>query len=134
MSDQRTESSDSLIASFTRLADAVQQVVARCPWLKQRTLEQYAHELRAEADEVLLALANDDQANLKEELGDLLWDTLICARLAERAGHFPAHEVVDEVVAKMRRRKPYVFDGTEVTAQEAERIWAAVKAWEKRTN
>ncbi len=121
-----------MLASLERLTGALRQVAARCPWLKQCTIEQYARELHAEAGEVLQAVANRDPANLKEELGDLLWDTLICALLAERAGHFQAHEIVDGVVAKMRRRKPYVFDGTEVTVDEAKRIWAAVKASEKR--
>ena len=82
---------------------------------------------------MLLAIANGDRDNLKEELGDLLWDVVMCALLAERSGHFAAHEVFDGVVAKMRRRKPFVFDGTAVTAEDAKRIWAAAKAREKET-
>ena len=53
--------------------------------------------------------------------------------LAERSGSFPAREVMDGVVAKMRRRKPFVFDGTQVTVQEAKRLWAEEKAREKRS-
>ena len=109
--------------SFAVLADAARQVLARCPWTAAHTAERYAPELRSEADEVLLAIANEDHDNLKEELGDLLWDVLMCALLAERSGHFPAHEVFDDVVAKMQRRKPFVFDGTEVTVEDAQRIW-----------
>ena len=118
--------------SFAVLADAARKVLARCPWTTAQTAERYARELRSEADEVLLAIANRDRDNLKEELGDLLWDVLMCALLAERSGHFPAHEVFDDVVAKMRRRKPFVFDGTAVTAEDAKRIWAAAKAREKQ--
>ncbi len=95
-------------------------------------MEQYAGELRAEADEVVLAIANRDTANLREELGDLLWDVIVCVFIAERGGWFELHEVMDQVVAKMRRRKPFVFDGTEVTEEEAKRIWAAAKAREKQ--
>ena len=118
--------------SFARLVEAARLVFARCPWTTTRTLEQYAVELRAEADEVLLAIANRDHANLREELGDLLWDVIVCALLAERDGHFELHGILEEVVAKMRRRKPFVFDGTEVTEEEAKRIWAQAKAREKR--
>lgn len=118
--------------SFAELAAAARQVLARCPWTTARTVEQYAPELRAEADEVLLAVANRDRANLREELGDLLWDVVICALLAERSGYFAAHEVLDQVVAKMQRRKPFVFDGTEVTEEEAKRIWVTAKAREKQ--
>lgn len=118
--------------SFAALTAAARQVLARCPWTTARTVEQYAPELRAEADEVLLAVANRDRANLREELGDLLWDVVICALLAERSGYFAAHEVLDQVVAKMQRRKPFVFDGTEVTEEEAKRIWVTAKAREKQ--
>ena len=118
--------------SFAVLADAARRVLARCPWTAAHTAERYAPQLRAEADEALLAVANRDHENFKEELGDLVWDVVMCALLAERSGHFPAHEVFDDVVAKMRRRKPFVFDGIEVTEAEAHRIWAAAKAREKQ--
>ena len=118
--------------SFAVLADAACQVLARCPWTAAQTTERYAPLLRAEADEVLLAVANRDRENLKEELGDLLFDVVTCALIAERSGYFPAHEVFDQVVAKMQRRKPFVFDGTEVTEEEAKRIWAVAKAREKQ--
>lgn len=121
-----------MMESFAALADAARKVLARCPWTAAQTADRYAPALRSEADEVLLAIANGDRDNLKEELGDLLWDVLMCALLAERSGHFAAHEVFDDVVAKMRRRKPFVFDGSEVTVEDAKRIWAAAKAREKQ--
>lgn len=119
-------------ASFAVLAVAAREVLARCPWTTARTVEEYASAIREEADEVLLAVANRDRENLKEELGDLLFDAVVCSLLAERSGYFKVHEVMDQVVAKMRRRKPFVFDGTEVTEEEAKRIWAVAKAREKQ--
>ena len=118
--------------SFAVLADAARLVLARCPWTSAQTAEGYTAQLRSEADEAIVAVANRDHDNFKEELGDLVWDVVMCALLAERSGHFRAHEVFDDVVAKMRRRKPFVFDGTEVTEEEAQRIWAAAKAREKQ--
>ena len=120
------------MASFAVLAAAAREVLARCPWTTARTVEEYVSAIREEADEILLAVANRDHENLKEELGDLLFDAVVCALLAERSGYFKVHEVMDHVVAKMRRRKPFVFDGTEVTEEEAKRIWAAAKAREKQ--
>ena len=119
-------------ASFAVLVAAAREVLARCPWTTARTVEEYVSAIREEADEVLLAVANRDHENLKEELGDLLFDAVVCSLLAERSGWFKVHEVMDQVVAKMRRRKPFVFDGTEVTEEEAKRIWAAAKAREKQ--
>ena len=118
--------------SFLILADAARKVIARCPWTTTRTVEQFAAYIRSESDEVLAAAANGDQENLKEELGDLLFNVVVCMLLAERSGHFEAHEVMDQVVAKMQRRKPFVFDGTRVTVEEAKRLWAEEKAREKR--
>ena len=118
--------------SFSVLADAARKVIARCPWTTVRTVEQYAGYIRSEADELLAAVANGDRENLKEELGDLLFNVVVSMLLAERSGSFQAHEVMDDVVAKMQRRKPFVFDGTRVTVEEAKRQWAQEKAREKR--
>ena len=118
--------------SFETLAGAARKVIARCPWTTVRTVEEYVEYIRSEADELLSAVENGDGQNVKEELGDLLFTVVVCMLLAERNGSFAAHEVVDGVVEKMRRRKPFVFDGTQVTVEEAKRLWAEEKAREKR--
>ena len=117
--------------SFETVADAARKVIARCPWTTVRTVEEYVEYIRSEADELLSAVANGDRQNIKEELGDLLFNVVVCMLIAERSGSFPAREVMDGVVAKMRRRKPFVFDGTQVTVEEAKRLWAEEKAREK---
>ena len=117
--------------SFAMLTDAARKVIARCPWTTVRTVEEYVDYIRSEADELLSAVTNGDRQNVKEELGDLLFNVVVCMLLAERSGSFPAREVMDGVVAKMRRRKPFVFDGTQVTVEEAKRLWAEEKAREK---
>ena len=117
--------------SFETVADAARKVIARYPWTTVRTVEEYVEYIRSEADELLSAVANGDRQNIKEELGDLLFNVVVCMLLAERSGSFPAREVMDGVVAKMRRRKPFVFDGTQVTVEEAKRLWAEEKAREK---
>ncbi len=120
-----------MTGSFETLADAARKVIARCPWTTARTVDEYVEYIRSEADELLSAVANGDRQNIKEELGDLLFNVVVCMLLAERSGSFPAREVMDGVVAKMRRRKPFVFDGTQVTVEEAKRLWAEEKAREK---
>ena len=117
--------------SFATLADAARKVIDRCPWTTVRTVDEYVQYIRSEADELVAAVANGDRQNVKEELGDLLFTVVVCMLLAERSGSIPANEVMDGVVAKMRRRKPFVFDGTPVTVQEAKRLWAEEKAREK---
>ena len=119
--------------SFEALADAARKVIARCPWTTARTVEEYVEYIRSEADELSIAVSKGDGENVKEEMGDLLFNVVVCMLLAERSGSFPAREVMDGVVAKMRRRKPFVFDGTRVTVEEAKRLWAEEKAREKRS-
>lgn len=119
--------------SFEALAAAARKVIARCPWTTVRTVDEYVEYIRSEADELLAAVSKGDRENVKEEMGDLLFTVVVCMLLAERSGSFPAREVMDGVVAKMRRRKPFVFDGTQVTVEEAKRLWAEEKAREKRS-
>ena len=121
------------MSSFEALTDAARKVIASCPWTAVRTVAEYAEYIRSEADELLSAVTNGDRQNVKEELGDLLFTVVVCMLLAERSGAFPAHEVMEGVVEKMRRRKPFVFDGTQVTVEEAKRLWAEEKAREKRS-
>ena len=122
-----------VIDSFVILAESAEMVISRCPWTAERTIEDFAVALESEMEEVLVAVRDQDQDNLKEELGDLLWDTVICVLLAEKNGLFEASEVLDQVVQKMRRRKPFIFNGTSVTVAEAELIWAEAKREEKES-
>jgi uncharacterized protein YabN with tetrapyrrole methylase and pyrophosphatase domain len=103
-----------------------------CPWTKEQSIESYAQELIGEVQEMMQAIEHKDNDNLKEELGDLLWDVLMVAHIAEDHGLFKVEEVMEDVVAKMRRRKPYVFEGKQVTIEEAGRLWEEVKRKEKQ--
>ena len=112
---------------FAELAEAVKKTLALCPWIKQQTLESYKDELLSEAEEMAKAVDNEDYTNLKEEVGDLLWDIVMFAHLAEKKGHFRVEEAVKGIVEKMKRRKPYIFEGREVSMEEAVRIWDEAK-------
>jgi ATP diphosphatase len=77
-----------------------------------------------EAYEVADAIARDDMADLRGELGDLLLQVVFHARMAEEAGHFAFEDVARTISDKMEARHPHVFgDGTsagweEIKAQE----------------
>ena len=116
---------------FSELIAALEKCKKFCPWLKEQTIESYAPQIAAEADEVLEAVKKKDYENLKEELGDVLWDVLMIAHLAQDEGLFEVDDVLRSVVEKMKRRKPYVFEGKHVTIEEAWRVWKEVKAKEK---
>jgi MazG family protein len=119
---------DSLLAVVARLRDPEQG----CPWdLKQtfRTILPYTLE---EAYEVAEAIEADDMVELCEELGDLLFQVAIYARMAEEKGDFDFGDVVASISTKMIRRHPHVFGDAEVaTEAEVRENWETMKAAER---
>lgn len=123
----------------TRNIAALLDVMARlrspdggCPWdLEQnfRTIAPYTVE---EAYEVADAIERGDMGALKDELGDLLFQTVFHAQMAKEAGLFSFEDVTDAITDKMIRRHPHVFgDETMRTAQEQTDAWEAQKAKER---
>ena len=113
---------------FVKLA---RKTLAECPWANLQDVKSYVKQLTSEADEVKTAVANNDHENLKEELGDLFWDTLMVMLIAEKEGLFKPSESLAALIEKMRRRKPFLFTGQKVTLEEAESMWSEAKAKEK---
>ncbi len=117
------------IENFVKLA---RKTLAECPWANLQDVKSYVKQLTSEAEEVKAAVASNDRENLKEELGDLFWDTLMVMLIAEKEGLFRPSESLAALIEKMRRRKPFLFTGQKVTLEEAERMWAEAKAKEKK--
>lgn len=118
----------SLIAVMARLRDPA----GGCPWDREQTFASVAPYTLEEAYEVADAIARADMGDLRDELGDLLFQVVFHARMAEEAGHFAFADVVQAVVEKMVRRHPHVFADAEVADAEAQtRAWEAQKARER---
>ncbi|GAA4919511.1 XTP/dITP diphosphohydrolase [Stackebrandtia albiflava] len=105
-----------------------------CPWDAAQTHRSLAPYLLEEAYETADAIASGDPAHLREELGDLLFQPLLHARLAseDTESGFDADDVAADVVAKLIRRHPHVFG--DVTASDLDELgqrWDAIKAEEK---
>lgn len=96
---------EALVALMARLRDPV----AGCPWDRRQTFATIAPYTLEEAYEVLEAIARGDMDELREELGDLLFQVVFHARMAEEAGHFDVQDVARGLVEKMVRRHPHVF-------------------------
>jgi uncharacterized protein YabN with tetrapyrrole methylase and pyrophosphatase domain len=103
-----------------------------CPWVRELTLDSQKSELESEVKEVVEAIEKKDYENLKEELGDVLWDALLLAVLAERQGLFKVKEVLAGLNEKIRRRKPWLDEGKEVSLEEAKAHWSKAKEEEKK--
>lgn len=89
-----------------------------CPWDREQTLKDFLAHLKEESDEVLEAIEKEDYDNLKEELGDLLWNILFISQLAKEQKKFDIHDVMEDVRKKIVRRHPHVFGNIKAETPE----------------
>ncbi|MFY0664748.1 MAG: nucleoside triphosphate pyrophosphohydrolase [Natronospirillum sp.] len=125
-----------LLVLMSRLRDPVDG----CPWdLKQDFASIVPHTLE-EVYEVVDTIERQDWTHLREELGDLLFQVVFYARLAEEQGDFTFSEVVHDITEKLLRRHPHVFpDGTlasrrsgaELSDAQINANWESIKQAEK---
>jgi tetrapyrrole methylase family protein/MazG family protein len=103
-----------------------------CPWDREQTRETLKPMLIEEAYEVLDALDSPDPQELREELGDLLFQVVFHAQIAREKGEFDLSDVIDRLHEKMIRRHPHVFGATDLrTAEDVLKNWEDIKANEK---
>lgn len=105
-----------------------------CDWDKAQTHESLQKYLLEETNEVLRAEEKGDDRNFCEELGDLLLQIVLNARIAEEEGRFTLDDVITGISRKMLRRHPHVFSEhpRKITQEENDRLWAILKAQEKK--
>jgi nucleoside triphosphate diphosphatase len=103
-----------------------------CPWDREQDFATIAPYTIEEAYEVGDAIERGDMAALKDELGDLLFQVVFHARMAEEAGHFAFDDVAAAISDKMIRRHPHVFGDAEIASVAAQNeAWEAHKATER---
>jgi MazG family protein len=119
---------------FAKLCDIVAKLRAPggCPWDREQTNESLLPALIEEAYEVASAIRANDDANLREELGDLVLLAVMHSEIAKETGRFNIGEVLEEVTAKLVRRHPHVFATSDVRdAEGVVKQWEAIKHEEK---
>ena len=117
----------------------LEEVVARlrdpqggCPWDLEQTHQSLVPYVLEEAHEVADAIRFGDDSHLKEELGDLLLQVVLHARIAGEDNRFDLNAVAEAISAKLIRRHPHVFaDGEASDSEAVRRSWEAIKAAER---
>jgi XTP/dITP diphosphohydrolase/tetrapyrrole methylase family protein/MazG family protein len=119
---------DLLLATTARL-----RAPDGCPWDREQTHRTICDCLIEEVAELVQAIDRNDVANLREELGDLLFHVAMHAQMAAEAGQFTFDDVAREVNEKMVRRHPHVFgDGAKLGSSDAVVTqWEQIKLKEK---
>src|SRR6201992_594341 len=104
-----------------------------CPWDREQSFATIAPYTVEEAYEVAAAIEDKDYKALPDELGDLLFQVMFHARMAEEQGLFDFGDVVQAVTDKMIRRHPHVFGGAEAAkdAPAQKLAWEALKVAER---
>lgn len=121
---------DDLLDIMARLRDPD----SGCPWDIEQTFATIAPHTVEEAHEVADAIVRGDMAELKDELGDLLFQVVFHARMAEEQGAFDFADVVDAINDKMLRRHPHVFGDASIADADAQTAnWEKIKAQERAT-
>ncbi|MFN4092506.1 MAG: nucleoside triphosphate pyrophosphohydrolase [Brevundimonas sp.] len=105
-----------------------------CPWDLEQTFATIAAYTIEEAYEVADAIQRGDMAELKSELGDLLFQTVFHARMAEEAGLFAFDDVANAMSDKLVRRHPHVFadEDAKPDAWSQKARWEDIKAEERK--
>jgi len=124
---------DRLNAIMARLRDPV----GGCPWDIEQTFATIAPYTIEEAYEVADAIERGDMSDLESELGDLLFQVVFHARMAEEQGLFGFDDVANAIADKLERRHPHVFPkGGQLEAAKPDGVtqkarWEDIKAAER---
>ncbi|WP_337841767.1 nucleoside triphosphate pyrophosphohydrolase [Rheinheimera sp.] len=120
---------DRLLAIMAQLRDPV----TGCPWDKEQSYQSIVPYTLEEAYEVADAIAREDYAELKDELGDLLFQVVFYAQIAKEEQRFVFDDCVDAICQKLIRRHPHVFGTEQADSSEAVlQNWEAIKAGERQ--
>lgn len=123
--------------SFDRLVGIMRTLRAPggCPWDREQTLASLRPFVLEETYEVLEAIESGSPANLREELGDFLFEAVFLAQISDEAGDFTIADAIDGICDKLVRRHPHVFareTSPELsTSGEVLEQWEAIKARER---
>ena len=126
----RDEARDDALA---RLDEIVRLLRRECPWDREQDERSIVPHTVEEAEEVAEAARAGDDEQLREELGDLLFQVWFLALLMEERGAGDLATIADGLREKLIRRHPHVFGDVEAnTPEEAIEVWKRMKKEERK--
>lgn len=103
-----------------------------CAWDRTQKIESFKEHFSNEVNEVVSAIEKNDPENLKEELGDLLWNIIFASQIAKEDKLFDIDDVMQELRKKIIRRHPHVFGDVKAeTLEEVVEHYHRIKKEEK---
>ena len=133
VSDMLVHDPDGGLPRLVEIMARLRDPVSGCPWDLEQTFATIAPYTIEEAHEVADAIQRGDMNDLRGELGDLLFQAVYHAQMADEAGQFDLNAVIKGISDKMVARHPHVFgdQSRDKTADQQSRDWEALKAAER---
>lgn len=123
------------LEAFGRLLDVMDELREKCPWDRKQTNESLRANTIEETYELAEAIMNNDDEEIKKELGDLLLHVVFYSKIGEEKKAFDVADVCNAICDKLIFRHPHVFGNkTSSTAGDVEKSWEEIKLQEKGGN
>lgn len=123
------------LEAFGRVLDVLDTLRVKCPWDAKQTNESLRPNTMEEVCELCEALINEDDAEIRKELGDVLLHVLFYAKIGEEKGAFDIATVCDALSSKLIFRHPHVYGHVRADdAHQVEQNWEQIKLKEKDGN
>jgi len=113
-----------------RLKSIVEKSIDNCPWVERHLFSQAVSDLVSEIDELEEALSTRQERLIAAELGDVLYDAMLAVWIFCRDNNCNPSSVLRAVANKISWRKPWLFENTQISLEEAEGIWQDRKSME----
>lgn len=143
MTDQQDNRYAASVAQLAHLMACLRDPVHGCAWDRKQTLSSLTRHTLEEVYEVIDAVEQGKPDKIRDELGDLLFQVVFYARIAEEDGKFDLGAVADTITRKLLHRHPHIFpDGSlasfgqpsGLSAEEVERNWELIKNAEREAS
>lgn len=135
MIEYKKHSRDEQLHALNDIMDTLDILRVKCPWDAKQTNESLRPNTIEEVYELAQALFNDDAADIKKELGDVLLHVLFYAKIGAEKQQFDIADVADALNRKLIFRHPHVFGNVHVdNAEQVTQNWEQLKLKEKDGN
>lgn len=120
------------LEAFARLLDVMDELRVKCPWDREQTNESLRANTIEETYELAEAILNNDDDEIKKELGDLLLHVIFYAKIGEEKEAFDIADISNSLCDKLIFRHPHVFGDQQAdSAGKVEQSWEQIKLKEK---
>lgn len=120
---------------FDRLLKIISELREKCPWDKEQTMESLRTLTIEETYELANAILENDNEEIKKELGDLIMHVVFYAKIASEKNDFDINDVINSICDKLIYRHPHVYNEVKVKdTDEVKRNWEHLKMIEKGGN